>query len=190
MKKTLLFVAGVAIAAPSIAAADNGSPYIVVRGGITNTDIDSYLPSVQGISHKKRDKAFSVLGGGLYRMNDGFSVGFEAGYGYLGEYTSKGYGQKITYTGSSAEFALMGVAHANDSLAFFLRGGFTMWNGKIKTKGNILGSSSESDNGTSGLYGGGALIGSGPTKFRVGVDVQKVDEVEVGTYTVGVQHSF
>lgn len=39
-------------------------------------------------------------------------------------------------------------------------------------------------------FGGGALIGSGPTKFRVGVDVQKVDEVEVGTYTVGVQYSF
>lgn len=189
MKKTLLFVAGVAIAAPSIAVADDAELYIAVRGGMTNTDIDSYFIPAQGTSYNKRDKAISVLIGSSFRVNEDFSIGIESGFGYLGKYSFKNQGEKLDFDASSAEIALVATIHANDSVAFFLRGGLSVWGAKAKYSGS-MGSGSETDNGTSGLFGGGALIGSGPTKFRVGVDVQKVDEVEVGTYTVGVQHLF
>ena len=140
----------------SSAAFAEGRFYI--GGSVGETDVDGFCDDAKDLglgSCDDTDTGFKVTGG--YKIND--YLGMEIFYADLGEIDAKG-----TFMGSpvSAEAeldgfgaSLMGSYPMAENVSLYARVGVIEWDADIDVGVSGLGSASEDDDGTDGVYGVG-----------------------------------
>ena len=167
---------GVAFCALTLSSAvfASHSVYGTLKGGWSDLDARD-IPS--GVD--TTDASFSLLVGVSFPLDrhDTFSLGVEGGGVWLGSF-----GNDSELELSGIEAAVMGKAHVANGTDVFLRAGALRWEADLDHGSD--------DDGTDGFWGLGFTYGLDKLKFRGSVDRYSLDEVDVETYTLGLEYPF
>jgi len=210
MKKTIPFIAAVALSSVSTLSAAEGA---YVFGSIGESDFDTGVGSVSGFNVDESDSMFTI-GVGV-QVNDYFSL--EAGYTDLGEaslsttspITGSAYGSTVTIDGTLAAdvagyfVGVKGEMDVAEKVSLFAKAGLLTWESDVSFSGTVTvdgtaysgSTSTELSDGTDPYVSLGAAYAVTET-VTLGLQVSRYmldfdgSDVDVDTLSLGATFNF